>query len=82
MILPIDNLPKYSLYYIGGLILKTMENNVSYNTSKLFDKVKENEEISYKLFVLAIDWLFIINAIKITNEGGVHYVYKAINYSK
>lgn len=78
MILPVDVLPKYSLYYIGGLILKEMSAKEKYEVSKLFDKMKVNHDISYKLFILSIDWLFVIGAVKSVQEGEINYVYKKI----
>jgi len=68
MILPKEIKPEKSLYVIGARILKILEEYHLgvidvYLLYELFKS--ENKNISFNYFMYALDWLFIIDSIKL-----------------
>jgi hypothetical protein len=70
MILNKDINPKYSLYHVGSYILETlikMDKKGSF--SILYNAVYSKNKTTVNLFSLALDWLYIIDAISLDNKG-------------
>lgn len=74
MLLPIDTKPRFSIYYIGGLLLKAMKDYEGHDFLSLYDKIREEYHVSFKLYILAIDWLYLINAVQVDQKGCIRYV--------
>lgn len=70
MIISYDINPKKQLYYIGSLILERFSSNKikELDFFELYFEFKKNYKIPMNLFAFALDWLFIIGAIKIEGE--------------
>jgi hypothetical protein len=71
MIVSRDINPERDFYYLGA---KTIEILSSKEDEKvdffyLFDALKASEDISLNLFMLTLDWLFIIGAIDKSYKG-------------
>lgn len=76
MILPIDVDPNRSLYYVGALLLQQM-GDASVNINELFDEVLARDKtMTVPLLSLGLDWLYLIHAIIVKDEGGAVYVSK------
>lgn len=73
MILTYGQNPINSLYYKGYLILDFLKkkNYKSIHIDKLFIEINETREISYKTFLLSLDWLFLIDSISINEIGEI-----------
>ena len=71
MLLPDNIRPDLSIYYIGSLILSVLKENPSLPLINLFQKLKEKSTISFQSFVLGLDWLYLINAAKVNEQGDV-----------
>ncbi|MBR2507370.1 MAG: ABC-three component system middle component 6 [Treponemataceae bacterium] len=71
MLLPDNIRPELSIYYIGSLILSVLKYNRSLPLIDLFQKVKEKGSVSFQSFVLGLDWLYLINAAEVTEQGDV-----------
>lgn len=58
--------PRINILYIGAYILKELNNqpNKRIEILKLFEIVTKNLSISIDHIILALDWLYIISAIK------------------
>lgn len=72
MILDKDINPERSLYYLGG---KVIEELIEIKGKKvdflsLYNKVNNKTNISMQLFILTIDWLFLLEIIN-SDENGV-----------
>jgi len=71
MIISNDIKPDRDLYFLGGKVIEVAlsfeEKEVDY--FELFSKVSQNCEISFSLFTLVLDWLFILGLIKNSNNG-------------
>ena len=76
MILPIDVNPNRSLYYIGAVLLHHI-GDTQVNLNNLFDDILAHDEtMTAPLLSLGLDWLYLINAIAVKDEGEAVYVSK------
>ena len=71
MLLPDSIHPKYSVYYTGALLLKKLQQTGTMSVADLYVAVKEENDMSCKLYMLSLDWLYLINAAQINNEGDI-----------
>lgn len=69
MLLPDSIKPEYSIYYIGSLVLNVLHSRNSFSLFELFQKINEIERISFSLFSLSLDWLFLIHAVDSNEQG-------------
>ena len=72
MILGQDINPKKQIYYISALVLNELK-QYNYNNFDFFivyNSIKEKEkDISINLYSLALDWLYLLGAIKKENNS-------------
>jgi hypothetical protein len=71
-----DANPRRSLYYLGAVVLDvlTREKAKTIETLELFRRSRQradHHDFPFSYFVLALDWLYILGAIKLTNEGDI-----------
>uniref|UniRef100_A9A7E8 Uncharacterized protein n=1 Tax=Methanococcus maripaludis (strain C6 / ATCC BAA-1332) TaxID=444158 RepID=A9A7E8_METM6 len=72
MLLPDNIQPELTIYYNGALVLEELHNIPKQNSVELYQKLKEKkEDMSFSIFVLSLDWLYLINAAKVTESGEV-----------
>lgn len=71
MLLPDSIHPKYSVYYTGALLLKKLQQIGTMSVADLYVAAKEEHDMSFKLYMLSLDWLYLINAAEINNEGDI-----------
>jgi len=60
--------PQRDLYYLGGVVIDILQqasNDESF--FDIFEKVRERESISMNLFLLTIDWLYLLDAVNLKN---------------
>jgi len=68
--------PQRSLYFLGAKLLELLKkDNIKFTLLELYDHFQEKNNVELKKFILILDWLFLINAIKITEDG---YIIKCI----
>ena len=80
MILNSQRQPDFSLYYLGGVVLKILEQIKVISIEELLSKVQQHVEkrIHVDFIYYALDWLFLLGLVKI-EEGKVYYENKKIN---
>ncbi|WP_434328994.1 ABC-three component system middle component 6 [Mycoplasma capricolum] len=71
MLLPDNIQPKLSVYYNASLILKTLYQKSNLDMIDLYASIKKIENMPFNLFLLSLDWLYLINKIDINNQGVV-----------
>lgn len=71
MLLPNNILPKDSLFYNGGLILRELLGSNGVDFFDLFKIVQSKYEMSMSVFILSLDWLYLCNAAKINDSDKV-----------
>lgn len=70
MIVSKDSHPHNQLYYLGAQVLKVLNScGGVMDFFELYAGLKEQEKISIKLFILVLDWLFLLELIQ--SEKGV-----------
>ena len=71
MLLPDSIHPKYSVYYTGALLLKKLQQTGTMSVADLYVAAKAEHDMSFKLYMLSLDWLYLINVAQINNEGDI-----------
>ena len=75
MLLPDNIHPELSIYYNGSFVLEELKKIDNQTIMDLYQNVKINKEMSFPTFMLCLDWLYLIEAVKM--KGGIfNYVYK------
>jgi hypothetical protein len=65
--------PERDLYYLGAKIIEVLDSlqQGEWDYFDLFSEINQTENISVKLYALALDWLFILNVIQQGKNGGI-----------
>jgi hypothetical protein len=71
MLLPDNIHPEHSIYYNGALVLKKLKDKSNQNMIELYQCLKEENSMSFSVFVLSLDWLFLIDLAQVDEEGCV-----------
>lgn len=69
MLLPDNIHPELSIYFNGSIVLKYLINDKEQSIIELFERVKAENDMSFSVFVLSLDWLYLIEAAKINMNG-------------
>lgn len=65
MIINQDNNPQRQLYYLGAKALEILNGKGgSADFFEVYKQLKIEHDISIKLYVLTVDWLYLLGAIK------------------
>ncbi len=70
MIIDKDTNPTKDIYYLGAQLLEVLD-NYQENTIDLFHAftlLNKKIKISMGLFILTVDWLFILGSIRLNNK--------------
>lgn len=68
MLLPDNIKPENSIYYTGAVVLKALQTSGNQNIGDLFHEVNKTRQMSFKVFMLSLDWLFLLDAVIINKE--------------
>ena len=70
-----DRNPKYSLYNIGAEVLNLLLKNAYFDMDILYKELNKryNGSLSVDYFYITLDWLFLINKIKV-HENKVYII--------
>ena len=67
-----DNIhPEPSIYYNGYIVLKELKKEGKQKLVNLYQRVKKINNMSFQIFVLSLDWLYLLNVAKIDKNGEV-----------
>lgn len=77
MIIGSDTNPSNEIYYIGAILLSVIKSSSDkyLDILDVYQELNRKRKISMNLFVLALDWLFMIGTISIIN-GNIENVFK------
>jgi hypothetical protein len=70
MLLPDNIHPEDSIYYNGAIVLKSLQRKSDQELSELYASVKAEYDMSFPVFILSLDWLYLIRMAEF-NDGGV-----------
>lgn len=68
MLLPDNIHPELTIYYNGSIVLNALQNNDNIEMLELYSKVKEIQNMSFSIFVLSLDWLYLIDVAILQKE--------------
>ena len=71
MLLPDNIHPENSLYYNGALVLDLLIKNGNHHILDLYQEVRLKREMSISVFVLCLDWLYLLDVITINSSGEI-----------
>ncbi len=71
MLLPDNIHPEHTIYYNGAFILETLQNNRVISLLDLYLNTKNKHDLSMPVFVLCLDWLFLLNLIAFDENGRI-----------
>lgn len=71
MLLPDNIHPENSVYYNGAYILQSLQMQGKQDLFILYQNVKTIREISFSLFVLCLDWLYLLDVAVLNDKGEV-----------
>lgn len=66
-----ENNPQKSLYVLGANFIRIWKSNGSleWRIMDAYDAMNHEVQISFSLFMLTLDWLFLIQVLEPTNGG-------------
>lgn len=71
MLLPDNIHPEHSLYYNGAIVLKSLQNENKQNLLDLYQNVKQERNMTFPVFILSLDWLFLLDVAILDIDGDV-----------
>lgn len=71
MLVPDNVHPDETIYYNGSIVLKVLQQYKAIDFLELYVKASQERKISISVFILCLDWLYLINLIAIGDDGKV-----------
>lgn len=71
MLIPDNVHPEHTIYFNGAFVLQVLENLRSIEFLDLYSETLKYRKMSMPVFVLCLDWLFLINLITLDEHGKV-----------
>lgn len=71
MLLPDNIHPENSIYYNGAFVLQAIQQNPHQKMIDLYLCSRQLKEMSMPIFVLCLDWLFLLNVATMNDQGKV-----------
>ncbi|MDH4263587.1 MAG: hypothetical protein OEV78_11140 [Spirochaetia bacterium] len=71
MLIPENIHPENSIYYNGALVLEAIQNNKNKNLLDLYQIILEKRRMTFSVFILCLDWLFLIDAATLDANGDI-----------
>ena len=71
MLLPDNIHPENSIYYNGAFVIESLKKEKRYKMLDLFQEVKAKREMSFSVFILCLDWLYLLEVAKLNSKGEI-----------
>ena len=71
MLLPDNVHPELTLYYNGAVLLGELKKCKRQSIVDLYQNVKLKNNMSFSTFILCLDWLYLIDSVKVIERGDV-----------
>jgi hypothetical protein len=71
MLLPDNIHPDNSIYYNGAFVIESLKKETCYQMFDLYQEVKEKKQMSFSIFVLCLDWLYLLEVVKFNTKGEI-----------
>ena len=71
MLVPDNIHPEQTIYFNAAFVLKAIQENRVMNMLDLYIQTTAEREMSMPVFVLCLDWLFLLNLVTLNDHGKV-----------
>ncbi len=71
MLVPDNIHPEQTIYFNGAFVLKAIQKNRVMDLLDLYIETIAGREMSMPVFVLCLDWLFLLNLVTLSDHGKV-----------
>jgi len=71
MLLPDNIHPNKSIYYNGAFVVESLQRETRFRILDLYQEVKTKKEMSFSVFILCLDWLYLLEVAKINSKGKI-----------
>ena len=71
MLIPDNIHPEQTIYFNASFVLKAIKKNRVMDMLDLYIQSTSEREMSMPVFVLSLDWLFLLNLIKLNDHSKV-----------
>ena len=71
MLLPDNVHPENTVYFNGAYVLQILQQKPIQTYLELYQNVKAVKNMAYSMFILCLDWLFLLNVAEINTHGEV-----------
>ncbi len=71
MLLPDNIHPNNSIYYNGAFVIDSLKKDASYKILDLYQEVKSKRQMSFSVFILCLDWLYLLEVAKLNTKGEI-----------
>ncbi len=71
MLLPDNIHPENSIYYNGAFVIESLQKEEKYKILDLFQEVKAKKGMSFSVFILCLDWLYLLEVAKLNSNGEI-----------
>ena len=71
MLLPDNIHPDNSIYYNGAFVIEYLKKKTSYTMLDLYQEVKVKKQMSFSVFILCLDWLYLLEVAKFNSKGEI-----------
>lgn len=71
MLLPDNIHPEQSIYYNGAFVLQALREQRVMDLLDLYLNTQKQKEMTMPVFVLCLDWLYLLNLVSLNEQGSV-----------
>jgi hypothetical protein len=71
MLLPDNVHPEQSIYYNGAFVLQALREQRVMDLLDLYMSTQTHREMTMPVFVLCLDWLYLLNLVSLNEQGSV-----------
>lgn len=71
MLLPDNIHPEQSIYYNGAFVLQALREQRVMDLLELYMNTQMHREMTMPVFVLCLDWLYLLNLVRLNEQGCV-----------
>jgi len=71
MLVPDNIHPEQTIYFNGAFVLEAIKENRVMDLLDLYIQTKSKREMSMPVFLLCLDWLFLLNLVTLNSHGKV-----------
>lgn len=71
MLLPDTIHPEQSIYYNGAFVLQALRERRVMDLLDLYLDTQKYRQMTMPVFVLCLDWLYLLNLVSLNNQGSV-----------